>query len=148
MTFSEICKAILEHKDISIGVLIVLMSLIEISPIKFNPWQSLIMFIRKINGVNDIYSKINEMYSQIQKLEERVDEGQAIQSRVRILRFGDELQRDIRHSKDAFNQVIDDITRYKKYCETHPYFKNDMTVLTSKIIEDKFTECLRDNNFL
>ena len=89
-----------------------------------------------------------ETNEKIEQLEERVDKGQAIQARVRILRFGDDVRRKVKRSKESYEQTMDDITRYKQYCQSHPNFKNDMTVLTVQIIEEDFKRCMKENNFL
>lgn len=48
-------------------VVVVIMSLIEISPIKINPWKTIARwFGRAING--DIFDEINKMKSQIQDI--------------------------------------------------------------------------------
>ena len=95
-----------------------------------------------------IEKKVDTLAENVIKLENRVDEGQAIQSRVRILRFGDELRSNIKKSKDSYDQVLDDITRYNQYCSTHEDFRNDMTVLTSQIIKKTYEEHLLRNDFL
>ena len=148
MTIADFGLLIIEHKAIVTALVILILSSIEILPIKLNPWSWIAGCIRKLNGMELVEKKIDSLSTAMIKLENKVDEGQAIQSRVRILRFGDELRNQTPKSKDSYDQVLDDITRYNLYCESHPDFKNDMTVLTSKIIEEKYVECLRDNIFL
>lgn len=113
-------------------IIIVVLSLIQVAPIKINPWSFLGGWIGKMIGVKTLEKKVD-------KLEYKVDQNQAISSRVRILRFGDELrQGSTQHSKESFDQVLDDITKYNQYCITHPEFENDRTVLTSKVIKDTY----------
>lgn len=145
---AEIVMLIMSNKALLGAVVILLLSSIEILPIKLNPWSWMLGLIRKINGTDVIEKKVDTLADSMIKLENRVDEGQAIQARVRILRFGDELRSNIKKSKDSYDQVLDDITRYNQYCSTHKDFQNDMTVLTSQIIKKTYEEHLLRNDFL
>ena len=159
MTFNEIVELTTAHKGVVVVIVLLLLSLVEISKIKINPWTWFVKGIRSIIGIKDLNDKIEKIETKIEenqketnekidKLEGRVDEGQAIQSRVRILRFGDEIRKHDKHSHDSFDQVMDDITRYNAYCKLHPDFPNDKTVLTTKIIEETYQNCLKENAFL
>lgn len=145
---AEIAILLMQHKAILGAIIILLLSSIEILPVKLNPWSWMLGLIRKLNGIDILEKKIDILSNNMSKLEDRVDEGQAIQSRVRILRFGDELRLNQKHSEDSFNQILDDITRYNKYCDAHPDFPNEKTVSTAKIIKRSYEEALRTNSFL
>lgn len=133
---------------------IVIMSLIEISPVKINPWNTIARwFGRAING--DILDEINKMKSQIQDIDTRTNnmqyearERDAVSCRTRILRFGDELLHDIHHSKEHFDQILMDINEYEIYCDTHPNFKNNQAVMTIKHIKAVYAECMKDRDFI
>jgi len=113
-------------------VIVIILSLIQIVPIKLNPWTWLGKIIGKLIGIHDLSEKVN-------KLEEKVDRNEAIAARVRILRFGDDLRNnEYHHSQESFSQVLDDITRYNKYCREHPKFENDKTVVTAQVIRDAY----------
>lgn len=75
---------------------------------------------------------------QIKKLEDRMDERDAIQARTHILRFNDELENGMVHSKDYFRQQIQDIDTYEEYCRTHPDFANGLTIMASKYIKSEY----------
>lgn len=146
---AEIAILLMQHKAILGAVIILLLSSIEILPVKLNPWSWILGLIRKLNGIDVIEKKVDNLAESVTKLEDRVDEGQAVQARVRILRFGDELRSGvIKKSKDSYEQVLDDITRYNKYCDAHRDFQNDMTVITAKIIKQSYEEHLLRNDFL
>lgn len=141
--------------------LIVLLSLVEISPIKINPWSKLFGALGRalnkdmLNEINGLKTEITDLKKEIQKIDERVDkidaridENNAIQCRSRILRFGDEVSHGQNHSRDHFKQIFCDITTYNSYCHSHPEFQNDMTKITSKRIEDDYMERDRNDDFL
>jgi hypothetical protein len=56
----------------------------------------------------------------------REDEDEkARNKRYRILRFYDEMCEHRRHSESHFEDILDDIDDYEKYCEAHPEFRNN-----------------------
>ena len=100
------------------------------------------------------HDKFKEIMQAIADLEKKVDlldakgeKREAVNKRVRILRFEDELQEDRRHSKDSFDQVMSDITDYNQYCEKHPEFRNNQTVATVAHITKVYTERLEHHDW-
>ena len=128
-------------------IAVVLLSLIQIAPIKVDPWSWL---IRKAGGVltGDIMRKLDELNKKVDRLEAKEDERDAVNKRVRILRFEDELQRDHKHTKDSFDQVLSDITGYNQYCDAHPSFRNDQTAQTVAHIKKVYDARLENHDFL
>ena len=119
-------------------IIIVVLSLVQIAPVKINPWTWVGRWFGKIIGIKELSEKVDKLEEKVGGLEDKVDENQAITSRVRILRFGDELRSGMDHSKESFDQVLSSITEYTKYCEEHPKFENDKTVLTTQIIKETY----------
>ena len=76
----------------------------------------------------------------IDVVSERLEEHRAVLARTHILRFADELRNGTIHSEEYFRQQLQDITTYTQYCDAHPQFKNKLTVLSSKYIEDEFNK--------
>ena len=68
--------------------------------------------------------------------------------RIRILRFSDEIRRNVKHSQESFDQTLSDITKYEQYCKDHPEFENKKTVLANKRISEAYDKCVEDNDFL
>ena len=75
------------------------------------------------------------------------DERFAVSSRVRILRFEDELQEKRKHSKDSWDQAMSDIDYYENYCQVHPKFKNNQTVATVEHIKNGYMERLEKHDW-
>ena len=122
-------------------------ALIEIAPIKFNPWSRIAKAIgRAING--EVIAKVERLEKDVLSLRADTDERAAKECRVRILRFGDEVRHHQKHSKEHFDQILQDITEYEHYCETHKEFKNNMTVMTTALIKEVYALCLKDDSFL
>ena len=97
----------------------------------------------------ELQKAIENLKTEIETLDRKSDRRDAENRRVRILRFEDELQRDIPHSKDSFDQVLEDIRWYLNYCEKKdPDFKNEQTAATIEHIRAVYRERLEKHDFL
>lgn len=81
-------------------------------------------------------------------MRDRDEEEKVINCRIRILRFNDEILINLKHSKEMFDQTLKDIDIYERYCEAHPDFENNITVMAVENIKDKYKSCMRNNSFL
>lgn len=132
------------HPEITI---IGAITLIQIVPIKINPWSSIGKFIKKLL-VGNIESKLDDISNKVNDLDKEVREEKALQARTHILRFADELYNNKHHSKEYFDDVLSDIDMYEKYCEAHPDFKNNKTVMSSGLIKDTYSTLMEEHKFL
>lgn len=122
-------------------------TLIQIAPIKVNPWSWLAKAIgRAINA--EVIQKVDSLEKNFQEFKNSTEEHTAKEYRIRILRFGDEIRHDVHHSKEHFDQILQDITEYDRYCREHPDFKNNMTEITTSRIKSIYKQCLEDDSFL
>lgn len=129
------------------GGIVLLLTLIEISSIKINPWSAIGRAIgRAING--EVLDKVDALETDIQSIKDDIEEQAAVNCRARILRFGDEVLHNDRHSKDHFDQILRDIAKYELYCQNHPDFENNVTELTGQRIKEVYMRQLHDNDFL
>jgi hypothetical protein len=129
------------------GLILILMTLVEITPIKLNPWKWLGRLIgRAING--EVLEKVEALSQDVKHNKEDDDEQWASLSRTHILSFGDELLHGQPHSKERFDQVLRDIKKYEEYCDSHPKYSNEVACATIKLIRKTHQQCLEDNNFL
>lgn len=127
--------------------LILVMTLLQISPIKVNPWSWLGKKIGKaING--EIIDKVDNLSREVEGIKQEQSEQAVINCRIRILRFGDEILHGNRHSKDHFDQTLRDIDCYEQYCHSHPNFENNVTGLTIERIKDVYRSQCDDNGFV
>lgn len=114
-------------------------------------WGFIQFLLQRKDKKDDCSKKIIEM---IQKLDEKIDkldgelsERGAIACRVRILKFMDEILEGWNHSRDSYTQVLQDITNYTNYCDTHPLFLNHQTEATIEYIKNDYQEHLEKNDF-
>jgi len=101
----------------------------------------------KHDKFKEIMKAISDLEKKVDLLDAKGEKREAVNKRVRILRFEDELQEDRRHSKDSFDQVMSDITDYNQYCEKHPEFRNNQTVATVAHITKVYTERLEHHDW-
>lgn len=136
------------------GVLIVLLSIVEISPIKLNPWSRLAKWLgRAINAdvIKELEAVKKTQAETKQQLEAHIktnDKREADNCRGRILRFNNELIREIPHTKEEFVEALKDITDYKRYCKEHPDYENERAVHAIANIGRAYDERLEKHDFL
>lgn len=123
------------------------LTVLQISPIKLDPWTYILREIGKAM-TGELAQEVKELNGKVCELEKTVQEGGAVSARIRILRFGDEIYRGVKHTKEHFDQCLHDITTYEQYCREHPDFKNNMTMLTVQHIKDVYADCLEKHQFL
>ena len=122
--------------------------------IKKFPITSILNWIgeRTNKALSDRMDKLEATMAEIAErqnaLEEEIAEREAINCRVRIVRFADEISRQEKHSYESFEQVMSDIDTYETFCEEHEHFENNKTVAAKKLIKATYDECLASNTFL
>lgn len=123
------------------------MTIIQVSPIKFDPWSALAGWIgRAIN--REMMENVKNMRDTLNDHIVKDDERYAKQCRLRILRFNDEILQQKFHTKEHFDEILDDITEYERYCREHPDYKNNKAVMAIRNVESVYQECLAKNSFL
>ena len=95
----------------------------------------------------DVKERFDVLDRKIDTVDSKGDERFAVSSRVRILRFEDELQEKRKHSKDSWDQAMSDIDYYENYCQAHPKFKNNQTVATVEHIKHGYGERLEKHDW-
>lgn len=149
MSLSAIWDLIVGAKDeISIGVIIVivLMSLVEVSKIKINPWSWLLGLIgKKLNSGID--KKVSEIEA---KLDKHIadDETEKLETKRRdILDFANACMNGRRHTQEQFNFVIKKCDEYELYIEKN-HIKNGEISSAISEIRRLYTKCRQRNSFL
>lgn len=122
------------------GLLLVLMTLMQIAPVKINPWSWLARAIgRAVNA--EVIKKLDD---HITMDDRRTADGH----RARILHFNNELLRDIGHTQEEFFEVLAEIDAYEDYCREHPEYPNNRAVLAIGNIQEVYKERLKKHDFL
>lgn len=101
-----------------------------------------------LKAISELKEEVDEIKQSTKDIEENRQRDVAVERRVRILRFADEIMHEQKHSREHFEQILDDITVYQNYCKKHESFKNEMAVSSIEIIRDNFKERMRKNDFI
>ena len=128
--------------------------IIEVSPIKLNPWTWLLSPLRKaITG--DLSDKMTAIGKDVSKLQADLDDhidsyqqDKASTARQRILRFNDEILQHQKHTKEHFDEILADIDFYEDYCADHPKYPNNKAVIAIENIKNTYKKCQEHNGFL
>lgn len=126
---------------------VVLLSLIQIAPVKINPWSAVGKAIgRAING--DVLKEVRDTRAELDKHIKLDNERNADLHRARILQFNNELLRDIPHTREDFIDILEEIDCYESYCKNHQEYKNNRAVHAIANIERVYDERLKKHDFL
>ena len=129
------------------GVLLFVMSIVQIAPIEIKPWSAIARAIgRAINA--DVLKGLETVKKDLADHIHTDEVRDADEHRARILRFNNELLRDIPHTKEEFIEVLTDIDFYERYCETHKDYKNNRSVHAIANISRVYDERLQKHDFL
>lgn len=136
------------------GLLVVLLTLIQIAPIKVNPWSTVAKAVgRLINA--EVLKELAEVRAAQAETQRRLDghihvddERDADRHRESILQFNNELLREIPHTQEDFIEVLAKIDAYEKYCTDHPEYPNSRAVHAIANIGRVYDDRLKKHDFL
>ena len=129
------------------GVLVVLLTLVQIAPVKVNPWSAIAKAVgRAVNA--DVAKELCEIKKKLDDHVTMDDRRTADGHRTRILHFNNELLRSIDHTEEEFNEVLAEIDAYEEYCEEHPEYPNNRAVLAIENIREVYKERMKKHDFL
>lgn len=92
--------------------------------------------------------KIDKIMEIVTEVSERVDTNSATNARTRILRFDDELINGVHHSREYFQQTLEEINVYEAYCARHPDYKNNACILAIEHIRRVYLDLLDRGGFI
>lgn len=139
-------RALLWLADNWLAVSAALSVVIQVSPIKWNPWSRIFGWIGKIINA-ELMKKFEAQDSKIDKLRLDIDENEKDRIRFEVLSFANECRRHIDHTKEEFDHVISLKTKYdrilKRTGDQNGVFDADYA-----FINEIYQKCLRENSFL
>ena len=129
------------------GVLVVLLTVLEIAPIKINPWGAIARAIgRAINA--QVLAELAETKKDLKEHIQKDDARRADDTRARILAFNRQLMRGELHTREEFWDILSAIDRYHTYCKTHPDYPNERAVHAISNIGRVYDDRQKQNDFL
>lgn len=98
--------------------------------------------------MNRLDEKLDYVSDSITEMKKDTGKTKATSCRYRILRFDDEIRHDELHTKEHFNQILEDITEYERYCKSHKEYINNKATLAIENIKNVYRKCNENSSFL
>lgn len=106
---------------------------------------------RKDNDLIKRFDKLDEKIDKLEKnfdakidsLKKDIEDIEANNARVRILKFSEEVQHGQKHSKESYDQIHKDIDDYTRHCNKYPDYPNSRADAAIKNIERLYLEALK-----
>lgn len=133
-------------------VLILLMTLIQITPIKLNPWDKVFKWIgNKLNA--DLKKDLDAVKKDVNAVKADLDshikismEKDLRDTRMHILEFCNSCMNGHKHTKEQFDFMITQCDDYEKYIEKNE-IKNGVITSAINEIRRRYDEAIHNNYF-
>lgn len=142
----DIIVGLKEEAGIGLLILIVLMSIVQVSKININPWDWLLGVIGKKLNANIL----TEVEGIKKTLDEHIkaDEKEKLENQRRdILEFANSCMNKRKHTQEQFNFVLKKCDEYEKYIEEN-HIKNGEITSAIEEIHRLNTKCRQENSYL
>lgn len=142
MSLKDILDLVVGLKEeLTIGtiVIVILLSLIQVSKIAWNPWDRILSWIgKKLNG---------EILRRLETLEKQSVEDKVENTRMYILEFCNSCMYGHKHTMEQFRFILKKCDWYEAYIEERKLKNGE---ISSAILEIRriYTCCIRNNSFL
>ncbi len=154
MDVHEIYVAFHEHGSLLLAAVVVLTTIIQIAPIKVNPWTALAKKICKVftgdlsDQIKKVDKKIDDVDARLIKHIEESDKRDLRKQRESILDFASAIAENKRHyTREQYEQMLHECDAYMMYCEEKK-FKNAVAEESIALIRQAYHCKIRDNSFL
>lgn len=142
-----------------LGVVLIL-TLVQIAPIKINPWSFIFKLLGKffcwvsrvslapvLNKIDEIDKKVDDMQSEIKVVKKEFEIKNANDWRWDILDFFNSSRNNRPHSKEEWDHAIDQVKKYERHVETHD-IDNGVLEEASRWLRNEYQKHLVANDFL
>lgn len=133
---------------------VAVLSLLEIAPIKVNPWSAIARGLgRAFNAevladLKAVQKAQQDTRSALDKHQAADDEYKAECHRAALLAFNTSLLRGELHTQEDFFDAFRHIDQYEDYCRSHPGYKNNRASHAIANIGRVYDERLKARDFL
>lgn len=134
--------------------IIIIMSLVQWLSKRHNPWATVFnwigsnLFKTQNNRLDKIEKRLNDIERQNEAQDQQRLEDQAVSARRKIVLAADEICiLPTTHTYEWYNQLMQQIDFYEKYCEAHPDFPNEQAVMSMDIIKESYAKHKKEDSF-
>ena len=138
MTITEVFQKITtgEMAGWALTALILLLSLIEISPLKLNPWEKILGWIgKKMNGATE---------KRLEAVEKQITDMWVNGHRNTILIFAREARAGVAHSSDEWTNVLNQAEEYESFVRARK-ITNGIITQDTEYIRNLYQELSREH---
>lgn len=144
MTLSEIINSITTSQ---MGWFLVLfLTLVEIAPIRINPWGALLKYIGKVTN-GELNDKFDKLEGELKQFKRDFEVKNANDKRWDILDFSNSCRNGRKHGREEWEHVINQLKEYETYVEKH-HIDNGVIEEETKYLREMYQERLAKNDFL
>lgn len=129
-----------------IPVGIILSLVVDISPIKINPWKTAFKWIGQLITA-DIMKEIREIKATQKEQQATIDENEKDRIRYEVLDFANSCRRGVHHTKDEFEHIISLHSKYERLLKK-TNDENGVFTEEYKYILEIYHECQREDKFV
>lgn len=135
MSAAEVIQTIhmIPPSILDVGILALVLSLVEVSPIKLNPWQWLKSFYL--------------LPSRLDRLEREFKDDRAFRWRSMIINRADKIEDGKKLRREVWKDTMLTIDNYEKYCDKNPDFKNELAKQTIDYLREKYKEVREHHDY-
>lgn len=119
----------------------------EVCAEKSKPWSWLLRRVGEVMN-KDLNDKIDDISKRFENHAKDDECDKARLERSRIITFAGEARRGIPHTKEHYDVILDDIGRYRLYCEQHKDFPNNVADQSMAYIESRYAKHMEEDSFL
>ena len=120
----------------AVMLILILMSLIQIAPVKLNPWDKIFAWLgKKMNG---------HMQKQLDELRKQVSDIWINSHRQSILTFARECRADMHHDAEEWNHILSVADEYEVYCQKN-VVSNGVVKADTEYIRNLYQELSREH---
>jgi len=153
MTIQQLMENIVADRGPILLVFFLVMTLIQVTPIKINPWSAIFKWLGKQLNT-DVLVKMDELDKRIDAVEkgqeEHIKESKEDELKARrmsILDFSSSILRGVNYHREKFDFMIKECDSYEAYCKKNE-IKNGVAEASIAEIRRIYQEHLRNNDFL
>jgi hypothetical protein len=145
MSLNEIATQLQAERTVGFTVVIVmaLLSLVQISPIKLNPWDTILKWLgRKLNcGLEE---RLSALEGRLDTLQKHVQDLWIANHRQSILTFARECRTNIAHDPEEWSNILNLCEEYELYAIEHSV-RNGVVRENTRYIRELYQQLSRDH---
>lgn len=146
MTIQQLMEMIVADRGPICLVILIALTLLQIAPIKINPWSAIFKWLGKQLNT-DVIKKIDDVEKRLDEHIKDSLESELKARRVSILDFSSSIIRGVNYHREKFDFMIKECDSYEEYCKKND-IKNGVAEASIAEIRRIYQEHLRNADFL